>query len=132
MRKVTKSQVHVTLAPRPDSVRVAREVICSLYATTFLAADADTALLLVSELVSNAILHARSTIGLTATRTPDGLRVEVTDASTRPPLPRYDVADAATGRGLLLVDQLADSWGFDTPGPDGKTVWFELAAKRAC
>ena len=95
-----------------------------------MAADSDTALLLVSELVSNAILHARSTIRLTATSEASHLRVEVTDESARLPLARYYSPDATTGRGLHLVDRLADSWGFDTLGPAGKTVWFELGFLR--
>jgi anti-sigma regulatory factor (Ser/Thr protein kinase) len=131
MRKAENARLDATLAPRPDSVRLARELIRSLYAESFIAADADSALLLVSELVSNAILHARSTIRLTATGTGDRLRVEVTDASTRLPLAHHHSPDAVTGRGLPLLAQLADSWGFDVLRPDGKTVWFELGARRA-
>jgi len=56
--------------------------------------------------------------------------VEVTDESARLPLAHYYSVDATTGRGLHLVDRLADSWGFDTLGTSGKTVWFELGSRR--
>jgi anti-sigma regulatory factor (Ser/Thr protein kinase) len=89
--------------------------------------------LLVSELVTNAVLHARSTARLTLDRHGDRVRVTVADdSSVRPRLRNYGT-DAVTGRGLVLVDRLAEEWGVDTR-PDaaqdaGKQVWFELVIR---
>ncbi|WP_051826492.1 ATP-binding protein [Kitasatospora aureofaciens] len=54
------------------------------------------------------------------------LRIEVHDASDRPPVPRQPGPTAGCGRGLLLVDALATGWGhFPRPGGVGKVVWCE-------
>ncbi len=55
------------------------------------------------------------------------LRVEVTDSSDALPMQRDYAPSAPTGRGLMIVDALADRWGVDTD-ESGKTVWFELVA----
>jgi anti-sigma regulatory factor (Ser/Thr protein kinase) len=86
----------------------------------------DTATLLVSELVTNAVLHARSQSELVLRRTDDRrLRVEISDGSTAAPTRRAYSADAGTGRGMMLVEALAVRWGSELDG-DGKRVWFEL------
>nr|WP_078509092.1 ATP-binding protein [Streptomyces zinciresistens] len=88
----------------------------------------DIAELLTSELVTNAIVHTGHEAYLTATLGPDGLRVEVRDFVARRPEPRVpDADDGTNGRGLLLVQALADAWGVRTHGV-GKAVWFELDA----
>src|SRR5436190_3967134 len=84
-------------------------------------ADAE---LLVSELVTNAILHARSPATVTIGRDGPQLRVAVCDSSPSPPRLRDYGPDAVTGRGLLLVDRIARRWGVEMNG-DGKCVWFE-------
>jgi anti-sigma regulatory factor (Ser/Thr protein kinase) len=88
--------------------------------------------LLVSELVTNAVLHARSPAVLSVERIGDRVRVTVTDRSNVLPRLRDYGADAVTGRGLFLVDQLSEKWGVDLADEDheGKTVWFELSATR--
>jgi anti-sigma regulatory factor (Ser/Thr protein kinase) len=85
----------------------------------------DTAELLVSELVTNALLHsAGSRLRLTLTAAHGVLRCEVSDAGPR--VPRVLAAGSATsGRGMFLVDALALRWGCHQDGT-GKTVWFEL------
>lgn len=85
----------------------------------------DFAELLVSELVTNAVLHARTSITLQVRRTESGVRIEVIDASPRSPQPRDYSDQATTGRGLTLVESLAAAWGME-PHDRGKTVWFEL------
>ena len=87
-------------------------------------ADAE---LLVSELVTNAILHARSPATVTIGRDGPQLRVAVCDSSPSPPRLRDYGPDAVTGRGLLLVDRIARRWGVEMNG-DGKCVWFEVDA----
>ena len=86
--------------------------------------------LLVSELVTNAVLHARSAARLTVELDGLTLRVAVFDASSSRPRLRHYTPDAVTGRGLLLVDRIADRWGV-TEADGGKEVWFELALTGA-
>ncbi|WP_367318286.1 ATP-binding protein [Streptomyces sp. HUAS ZL42] len=85
----------------------------------------DTAQLLISEAVTNAIRHAPGPIRLSLRRYATALRCEVEDASAQTPQRNVVGDDAEGGRGLALLDALADSWGsHQTPG--GKSVWFEL------
>ncbi|MFD8410451.1 ATP-binding protein [Streptomyces sp. NPDC059650] len=89
-------------------------------------------LLMVSELVSNACVHAGGPSELVLRRTSDRLRVEVGDGS--PEHPRRRTADDPAlpgGHGLLVVDRLARDWGWE-PRPDGagKTVWAEVPSPQ--
>ena len=87
----------------------------------------ETALLLVSELATNAIRHGTPPVRLSLHLERDRLRVEVTDSS--PTLPHVDSPgpDQLGGRGLQIVQQLAATWGASSsPRKLGKTVWFEL------
>ncbi|WP_459643104.1 ATP-binding protein [Kineococcus sp. NUM-3379] len=86
---------------------------------------ADAAELAVSELVTNAALHAHTDVEVTVTTWPDRARVEVRDYSTVLPQQRAYGAQATTGRGMSLVAALTSGCGV-TPLPDGKVVWFEL------
>ena len=87
--------------------------------------------LLTSELVTNALIHTDHDAVLTATVGPRGLRVEVRDFVGRRPRLRVPNADDGThGRGLVLVQSLADAWGVRAHGV-GKAVWFELDAGPA-
>ena len=81
--------------------------------------------LLVSELVVNAVLHARSPVTLRLALDPASLHVEVVDASASVPEVQEVDPDRVTGRGLLIVDALASSWGV-RPHGTGKVVWFDL------
>jgi anti-sigma regulatory factor (Ser/Thr protein kinase) len=87
----------------------------------------DVAELLTSELVTNALIHTEHGAVITATMTPRTLRVEVRDFATDLPTPYAPAVDDGThGRGLVLVQALADAWGVLTHGV-GKVVWFELS-----
>ncbi|MFJ9521231.1 ATP-binding protein [Kitasatospora sp. NPDC101801] len=89
---------------------------------------ADTAELLASELVTNALLHTERGAVLDAVLTPEQrLRIEVQDTTSRLPNRRTPSETATSGRGLLLVEALADDWGVQLRG-DGKVTWFELGA----
>ncbi|MFC9915774.1 ATP-binding protein [Streptomyces sp. NPDC127197] len=91
----------------------------------------ETAELLTSELVTNAIVHTDHDAVLTATVGPGGLRVEVRDfMACRPRLCAPKADEATHGRGLVLVQSLADAWGV-RPHAVGKSVWFELDADAA-
>jgi hypothetical protein len=82
----------------------------------------DVAVLLASELVANVVVHAGSAPGLRLDRAGPGVRVAVLDGSPVPPRHRRHSSLATTGRGLDLVEDLADAWGW-TPRADGKEVW---------
>ncbi|MBK5222255.1 MAG: response regulator [Acidimicrobiia bacterium] len=86
----------------------------------------DDAVLVVSELVTNAVVHARSTSDLTLHLRPGVLRIEVTDRGAGTPNPRSPGAHETGGRGLQIVSALAGAWGID-PTPAGKVVWVEMA-----
>ncbi|MFK8850135.1 ATP-binding protein [Streptomyces sp. Ac-502] len=86
---------------------------------------ADTALLLASELLSNAVLHAQGPIGLRVWHSVRELGIEVTDRSTARPRVRATDSGAEHGRGLILVEALAGAWGTHLHGA-GKTVWCTL------
>lgn len=86
----------------------------------------EVAELLTSELVTNALVHTDRDAILTATVRPGRLRVEVRDfVGRRPKLCVPDADDSTHGRGLMLVQSLADAWGVSAHGV-GKVVWFEL------
>jgi anti-sigma regulatory factor (Ser/Thr protein kinase) len=89
--------------------------------------ETDVAELLLSELVTNALIHTRNGAVVTVTSMAARLRVEVRDFTAgQEPAPYVPNADDGThGRGLLLVQSLADSWGV-TAKALGKVVWFEL------
>lgn len=110
------------------SVRAARRFVVSALEDWDLLGIAHLALLLTSELATNALLHARTEFGITARyRQGRCLRVEVWDGNTRPPGPVMTPVDATTGRGMLVVHALAKAWGVENVA-DGKVVWFELDA----
>jgi anti-sigma regulatory factor (Ser/Thr protein kinase) len=79
----------------------------------------------VSELVTNAVVHARSDIAVRLCRTGSGIRVEIADRDPQPAAPRPLDPEGVGGRGLHLVNALARDWGV-RPAQPGKTVWFEL------
>jgi DNA-binding NarL/FixJ family response regulator len=85
----------------------------------------DTVELLVSELVTNAVVHARSEAEVAVVLRRDTIRVEVADGSSDLPQPRDAKDYEPSGRGLKLVDALASAWGVDVVD-DGKVVWFEI------
>jgi anti-sigma regulatory factor (Ser/Thr protein kinase)/anti-anti-sigma regulatory factor len=94
----------------------------------------DTAEFVVSELVSNAVEHACTGVGLTLERGPRGLRVAVRDASPvgfpGPVQRSTDPFGRVRGRGLELVQSLTTAWGIDVQ-PDGNTVWAEMTDRAA-
>lgn len=87
----------------------------------------ETALLLVSELFTNALVHtASTTIGCTVRSYGPHLRIEVHDQGRGAPLsPGFSAPDAMGGRGLLIVQNLSAEWGV-AAGIHGQTVWCDL------
>lgn len=121
------SEARLELPPEPASVRAARAFVADALAGTPADDCADDARLLVSELVTNALLHARSPLEVVV-RLADGLvRVEVRDEVDHLPAVMTGPEPTMAGRGLLIVQELSDGWGAEPLGAGGKTVWFELS-----
>jgi PAS domain S-box-containing protein len=116
----------VRLPPQPSSVAEARGHVRALLRRTGRDDLADTATLLVSEVVTNALLHAGTDIDLGGSVDAEGLRVSVGDGSMHMPSRRRYATTAGTGRGLLMLESMVDDWGV-TQHVSGKTVWFELS-----
>ncbi|NYD22518.1 ATP-binding protein [Kineococcus aurantiacus] len=124
----------MVLPPSPRSVGVARWLITEWCAPWVAAEEVpedtvEAALLLASEVVTNAVVHGDGMVQLHVHRV-DGsaLRVEVSDDGGGMPLIGAQRADAESGRGMAMVELLSSRWGTDLAvGPTGKTVWFELA-----
>lgn len=90
----------------------------------------DVGTLLASELVTNAVLHARSDVVVVLSVTRGVVRIAVSDTSQSVPVMRHYDDDAMTGRGLALVAELSRNWGVEDRR-NGKVVWFELPGDRA-
>jgi DNA-binding NarL/FixJ family response regulator len=86
----------------------------------------DSATLLVSELVTNAVVHAGSEVDVVVRIDGSCLRVEVSDTSDVAPRMQAPTPDETSGRGLPLVEALASRWGVAARPAGGKSVWFEL------
>ncbi|MGQ5263456.1 ATP-binding protein [Micromonospora sp. ZYX-F-536] len=87
---------------------------------------ADTLVLLVSEIIANAVRHGPPPVCLELSLHPDRVRLEVTDSSLVPPVLRRPQARELGGRGLWLIDTLAAKWGW-FGRPPGKVVWCEIS-----
>ena len=90
-------------------------------------ATIDDAELVATELVTNSVMHAHSEVVLSVECINRLVRLRVDDHSSVRPVVRTAAPDAATGRGLFIVEQLATQWGVDMHR-DGKSVWVELEA----
>lgn len=128
--------MQLEIRPDPAEVGRARRWARSRLAGSGITADeplAETLILLVSELVTNAVVHTgRPAVLRLCLPAPVAeecasatVRVEVADGSSRAPVPRCAGDDATGGRGLALVDCLADRWGWSPEGA-GKSIWCEL------
>lgn len=127
---MTSHAATIELAPAPQSAGLARRFVRDRVRSWGVGTDEDDVALMVSELVTNVGLHAR-TEALVSVSLRDGcLRVEVTDRSPQPVEVRPHALGAETGRGLRIVDALASDWGVQQ-APAGKTVWFEVPARVA-
>ncbi|MFP3987785.1 ATP-binding protein [Streptomyces sp. E11-3] len=122
------TEAEVPLPSRPESAGAARRLtqVVVLRQWTLSPAIAEIAVLLVSELVGNAVRHTGARVfGLRMLRRRGWIRVEVRDPSRGLPclMPVHELD--ISGRGLFLVDKLSDRWGVDLL-PRGKTTWFEM------
>ncbi|MGE7389914.1 ATP-binding protein [Streptomyces sp. NPDC004126] len=121
-------QVQLEVGPDPAEVGRARRWARSRLAGSGMGDDeplAETLILLISELVTNAVVHTGCPAVLRMLFGGPGVRVEVADASDRAPARRQAGGEDTGGRGLELVDGLADRWGWQREGA-GKRIWCEV------
>ena len=118
---------HVHLDPVPRLVAEARRFVLE-HAPELPAETQDSLVLLTSELVTNAVLHARTEFTVRVVREGETVRVTVEDGSLAVPRQRTYGTDSTTGRGLRLVETLSAAWGVDPLPGGGKAVWFEVPA----
>jgi GAF domain-containing protein len=142
-------RVHLELPAHLESVGRARQALVEAASDWGVSDDVlQDARLVVSELVTNAVLHAATPLVLSAWALGSGMRIEVCDSSSRPVIPPLlvpapapglldDIADVplldegwvvagATGRGLAMVDEVADAWGVEHRNGTAKVVWAEV------
>ncbi|MEU2024263.1 ATP-binding protein [Streptomyces sp. NPDC016469] len=144
MNQVPPPISELTLAATPNAVGWARRrTVDILQRWRFPDEGIEVARLLVSELATNAIQHARpaktteaaahsvgiGTIVLMLWPTDGGIILAVSDPDPRPPAPRASDASATGGRGLVLIQTMASRWGYSPTQPPGKTVWAEVPAR---
>ncbi|MEU2737528.1 SpoIIE family protein phosphatase [Streptomyces sp. NPDC007095] len=113
----------------PERISGARQQLREMLHDWASADQRDSAVLLVSEMLTNVLVHTDTDALLVAEVTGGTddrrMRIEVTDASDDLPHRRHPGELASSGRGLVLVEFLADSWGVDPRG-EGKSIWFEF------
>ncbi|MFH8617512.1 SpoIIE family protein phosphatase [Streptomyces sp. NPDC017979] len=115
----------------PDAIVHARRFTARTLRSWGAGVDVDTAQLIVSELVTNAVLHTRGQVRLDLTLTGRRLRIAVNDSSPRAPVRSTALdLDATGGRGLVIVQALATAYG-SVPFAGGKQVWAELPVAPA-
>ena len=121
-------EVRTILTPHPTSVGAARRFVRDVLKTRQVADGVVTTVeLLTSEVVTNAIVHARSGPQLAVEVEEKVVRVAVRDVSPDLPVRRRGKPDDVSGRGVVIVDELASAWGVDREHNGGKRVWFEVA-----
>jgi anti-sigma regulatory factor (Ser/Thr protein kinase) len=123
---IQKATETLVLPPEARSSSMSRRFVQHALARWQLDALVDVAVLLTSELVTNAIVHAQTDVEITITRDdPRTITVAVSDSSRSEPRVQRHLDDSATGRGLGILDALASSWDVVSCA-DGKTVSFTL------
>lgn len=118
--------MYLQLPPSPASSRFARTRATAAVVTSGREDLAEDVAMLVSELVSNGVIHAKTQLRLTVELAGRGIRVALADDSAV--MPRFAGADreAISGRGLLIIDRVAARWGVERLPQGGKVVWVEV------
>jgi anti-sigma regulatory factor (Ser/Thr protein kinase) len=116
----------------PRNVAAARSELLNTLALWGLGEVSDSATLVLSELLTNALRHTRPSAGdrieTAFLRVGPRLRIEVHDGADEQPVPRPADLEAPNGRGLMLVTALADSWNVMPRDGGGKITWAEISA----
>ena len=122
----------IDLPPIPPSIPVARHVVRELLRAWRAPHDHEDAALLVTELVANVIDHAQAeaNLSLELSIADRWLRIAVVDGSAVRPVVQELSRDRPRGRGLMMVQAIADRWGVESHR-GGKRVWFELVPPEA-
>ena len=125
MSEERSATLQLELEPEPSTPRAVRREFTRMFEGH---PCLEVLLLCLSEVVTNAVLHARTPLSVTVSVSDaDGtVRVEVADQSHVQPVRRRFAEVSPTGRGLHLLDRLTTDWGIE-PSLSGKTVWFEVA-----
>jgi anti-sigma regulatory factor (Ser/Thr protein kinase) len=127
IRPTVQRPRRIALAAGPSAAAEARRQVRAAIDAWDVPVDPEVAVLLTSELVTNAIRHEPGeTVLLSLTCACGQLRVDVHDTSCSVPVPAHAPPDAEAGRGLMLVASLSADWGFRRT-PAGKAVYFTLA-----
>ncbi|GGU28352.1 ATP-binding SpoIIE family protein phosphatase [Streptomyces lavendofoliae] len=134
LRTAAARRTAMTIAQaEPERIAAARQHLRELLHDWADPEQVDSAVLMVSEMVTNVLVHTDGDALLVAEATGDHgkrrLRVEVADASDELPHRRRPGEMASSGRGLILMEMLAHEWGVDPRG-EGKSIWFELLEDR--
>lgn len=119
-------EVTLTLEPLPVSASKARAFVVSVLDEVGRSAWAESAQLAVSEIVTNAVLHAHTRVDVTVRVSESDLRVEVKDDNPHLPMQRSYESGATTGRGMELVAAVSAECGVTPVAPTGKVVWFVI------
>ncbi len=123
-------ELRVPVKADPSAVSPARRAIMRQLESWGFNDQVDDTAIIVSELVTNAVRHGCAPIELRLSTLASAIRLEVSDGSSALPVGRIAADDEANGRGIHLIEQLADAWGTVTTDI-GKTVWAELQVRPA-
>lgn len=123
-------ELRVPLGGTTDDLRTVRRAVVELVTRCRANVDASEVSLLADEVTSNALRHAGGATQVVIYGSADHVYVEVSDDSPVLPTPLQPTPYQDRGRGLLLLERLASSWGVDPLPTGGKTVWFELRSTR--
>jgi PAS domain S-box-containing protein len=122
----TGTTQRTVLSPEAGSASAARRLVRDVLASAGKQSWTEAAELAISEVVTNATLHAHTSIEVLVQVGPEAVRVEVRDFNPRLPTQRRYDANATTGRGMTLVSALTRDCGVIDLGGNGKVVWFEV------
>lgn len=117
---------HVAFPPALTSAGDARHFVRDLMAAYLASGPLDIVELLTSEVVTNAVVHAGSAPVVEVAAQGGTVRVSVEDGNPDWPMPHMPSFDATSGRGMALVDMMADAWGVERLPCCGKRIWFEV------
>ena len=131
LRRHTDWSHRFTLAPAAESVPVARRFVRTHLLEHDLPGPVDDLQVVASELVTNAVRHARTPFTVLLAGSDTVITLTVSDGSEQPPVLGTASPADVHGRGLLIVDQFSDAWGVSVESPDVKSVWASFDVRNA-